>query len=91
MYVNFLFSFLFYFFSSRRSFGKVYKAQHKTTGFVVAIKCIKFDSTVDEKRVLKELDVLKLARGKNIVSYFGRCLRKNHIWVRVLYSSIFGL
>jgi len=60
----------------------VYKAQHKKTGFVVAIKCIKFDPTGDlERKVRKEIEVLKLARGKNIVSYFGNGMRKNQIWV----------
>ncbi len=72
------------------AFGKVYKANHKDTGFVMAIKCINMEGTSlkESKQILKEIDVLKKCRSEHVVSYFGSCLRKNCLWVIYLSNLI---
>jgi serine/threonine protein kinase len=67
-----------------RAYGKVYKAKHKETDFLMAIKCINLDgiSQQESRQLMKEIDVLKTCRSTHIVSYFSSCFRKNCLWVR---------
>lgn len=69
---------------TRSSFGKIYKAIHKDTNFLLAIKCIQVENPTpgELKQMYKEIEVLKKCRNPHIVSYFGSCIRQNDIWVR---------
>jgi serine/threonine protein kinase len=76
--------------ATHRAYGKVYKAKHKETDFLMAIKCINLDgiSQQESRQLMKEIGVLKTCRSTHIVSYFSSCFRKNCLWVRVFVTCI---
>ncbi len=52
------------------TFGRVYRAVHKLTGFELAVKC----AVIDESRLQemkREVEILKKCRHENIVEYYG--------------------
>ncbi|KAL6072945.1 Serine/threonine-protein kinase [Balamuthia mandrillaris] len=67
--------------------GKVYKAKHKPTGFVLAIKCIPVPQTFIEKNreeiytLRKEIQALRRCTSLDIVTYYGVCFREASVWI----------
>lgn len=54
------------------AFGQVYKASHKASGHVLAIKTVLVDpSFMSTEEIRQEVDTLKLSRHECIVNYFG--------------------
>jgi serine/threonine kinase 4 len=51
------------------NFGAVYKAYHKESGNIVAIKVVPITSDIDSLR--KEIQILKQCKCPYIVRYFG--------------------
>jgi serine/threonine protein kinase len=65
------------------AYGSVYLANHKESGFELAIKVVLV--TEQGKSVLaKEIDVLKKCKSNNILSYYGMCSRARDCWVGIL-------
>ncbi|KAJ3129677.1 Serine/threonine-protein kinase 4 [Nowakowskiella sp. JEL0407] len=69
------------------AFGSVYKASLKQTGFILAVKEILLQRENDRKKIMKEIDTLKLLKNKNIVQYFGTVLVDSCIWILTDYCG----
>eukprot|EP01088_Endostelium_zonatum_P004137 TRINITY_DN15359_c0_g1_i1.p1 TRINITY_DN15359_c0_g1~~TRINITY_DN15359_c0_g1_i1.p1 ORF type:complete len:709 (-),score=102.02 TRINITY_DN15359_c0_g1_i1:141-2267(-) len=78
------------------AFGAVYKAKHKSSGFVLAIKTInvpavphpKTESNVEKgdsmewlKKMKREMDILKKCRYERIISYYGSIFTETQFWI----------
>jgi len=61
------------------AFGSVYRAIHKSTGFVVAVKTLPAGEKPQD--IEKEISVLKSCRDISIVSYFGSCVKEPLLWI----------
>ncbi len=62
------------------AFGSVYKAVHKSSGYVFAIKCITLTKT-ELQELQKEIEILKRCKDINIVQYYGSYLKEDTLWV----------
>jgi serine/threonine protein kinase len=69
------------------SFGSVYKAVHKYTKFVIAMKSLELNGTQSEE-ILKEIEILKRCRHPNVVNYYGSCIRENKLWVYIISNFL---
>ncbi|KAL6066966.1 non-specific serine/threonine protein kinase [Balamuthia mandrillaris] len=72
------------------AFGKVYKAKHKDTSFILALKCIQIQgaSRKEAKRIREEIEVLNNCRSPYIVSYFGCSLRRHAMWIMMEFCGV---
>ncbi|KAN0029372.1 hypothetical protein ACTFIV_011263 [Dictyostelium citrinum] len=66
------------------SYGTVYKAIHKDTNFVLAIKSIPIK---ESEEIEKEISILKKCKSQNIVSYFGSGQQGDNLWILMEYCS----
>ena len=76
------------------SFGRVYRATHRTSSFVIAVKCIPVTATDDISDVQHEIDILRRCSSTNIVSYFGSFKNGDDFWILMdycAYGSLRGL
>ena len=62
------------------AFGEVYKAVHRETGFVVAVKIIPVTNSSQAQTVRKEIELMRQIRNANVVSYFGTSPRLDKMW-----------
>jgi len=64
-------------------FGKVYKARHKETDEVAAIKILPWDQEDEDsnKKLLKEIQLMKECACENIVKFYGSYLKENDLWI----------
>ena len=63
-------------------FGTVFKAVHKTSKFVVAVKVIKRENGEANKEAIeKEMEILKECQHENLVQYYGCNFAENELWV----------
>lgn len=67
------------------NFGSVYKAYHKESGNIVAIKVVPITSDIDSLR--KEICILKQCKCPHIVRYFGSYLKDNDLWLILEYCN----
>lgn len=68
------------------SYGSVFKAVHKSTKKVVAIKIIPVESELEE--LMNEISILKSCRFDFVVRYYGSYYKDNDLWVfRLNHSS----
>ena len=58
----------------------MFKAVHKETGNLVAIKMIPVENDLQSLRM--EISILKQCQSPYIVKYLGSYLKDNNIWVR---------
>eukprot|EP01102_Stenamoeba_stenopodia_P021944 TRINITY_DN8973_c0_g1_i2.p1 TRINITY_DN8973_c0_g1~~TRINITY_DN8973_c0_g1_i2.p1 ORF type:complete len:622 (-),score=153.34 TRINITY_DN8973_c0_g1_i2:74-1939(-) len=56
------------------SYGSVYKALHKETGWISAIKIL--SDLEDSEEIKNEIDLMRKFKHPNIVSYYGTCTPK---------------
>lgn len=64
------------------SFGTVFKAIHKDSGFTLAIKEIEGIQGQTSEDLKKEIEILKKCKHSNVVAYFGTALlSETKIWV----------
>ncbi|KAK5584898.1 hypothetical protein RB653_006516 [Dictyostelium firmibasis] len=66
------------------SYGTVYKAIHKDTNFILAIKSIPIK---ESEEIEKEISILKQCKSPNIVSYFGSGQQGDNLWILMEYCS----
>jgi serine/threonine protein kinase len=67
------------------SYGSVWKAIHRQTGGIVAIKKVGIDNDLDD--ITKEIDFMKGCRSPYIVRYFGSYFKENELWIVMEYCG----
>ncbi|KAF3905609.1 PAK-2p27 [Arthrobotrys entomopaga] len=73
------------------SFGFVYKAIHKPTRQIVAVKILSLDvaeqELVDVQQEIQLLSQLKAAEGVNVTKYYGAFMKGPQLWIIMDYCS----
>ena len=67
------------------NYGQVYKACHKKSGHIVAIKVVPISSDIESLR--KEIQILKQCKCPHIVWYFGSYLKGDDLWLILEYCN----
>ena len=67
------------------SYGQVFKALHKETGNIVAVKILPV--TQDLESLKKEISILKECKSLYIVQYYGSYLKENDLWLILEYCN----
>eukprot|EP00042_Codosiga_hollandica_P042164 m.383945 g.383945 ORF g.383945 m.383945 type:complete len:485 (-) comp56260_c0_seq2:1134-2588(-) len=67
------------------SYGSVYKALHKTSGRIVAIKQVPIDSDLQE--IIKEISIMQQCDSANIVKYYGSYFKDSDLWIIMEYCG----
>ncbi|EFA77379.1 calpain-like cysteine protease [Heterostelium album PN500] len=70
----------------RGSFGAVYKARHKKTGHIVAVKQVPVNE--DFQEILKEINIMKQCRSKYVVQYYGNYFKGETCWIIMEYCAM---
>jgi len=70
------------------AYGAVFRATHKETGIILAIKKVKIPGKKVKDEITKEIEVLKKCRHNNIVSYWGCCFDHNELWILMDYCGV---
>lgn len=76
--------------------SSVWKARHKASGALMAVKIMKSSDPKRQEAILKELNILKACRDRHIVTYFG-CAgpdREGRLWILMDYchgGSVYGV
>ncbi|XP_060805624.1 serine/threonine-protein kinase hippo isoform X2 [Amyelois transitella] len=68
------------------SYGSVYKALHKESGQVLAIKQVPVDTDLQE--IIKEISIMQQCDSPYVVKYYGSYFKNTDLWVRFFLSSI---
>jgi serine/threonine kinase 3 len=63
----------------RGSYGSVYKAEHKETGQVLAIKQVPVDTDLQE--IIKEISIMQQCDSQYIVKYYGSYFKNTDLWI----------
>ncbi|GBP38166.1 hypothetical protein EVAR_80452_1 [Eumeta japonica] len=66
------------------SYGSVYKALHKESGQVLAIKQVPVDTDLQE--IIKEISIMQQCDSPYVVKYYGSYFKNTDLW-RIWYSS----
>ena len=61
------------------SYGSVYKALHKDTGSVVAIKLVPLESDLHE--IIKEISIMQQCDSPYVVRFYGSYFQQCDLWV----------
>ncbi|KAK6533119.1 hypothetical protein TWF281_007274 [Arthrobotrys megalospora] len=73
------------------SFGSVFKAVHKPTRQIVAVKILSLDvaeqELVDVQQEIQLLSQLKAAEGVNVTKYYGAFMKGDELWIIMDYCS----
>lgn len=67
------------------SYGSVWKAMHRATGTIVAIKRVSIDNDLED--IMKEIDFMKGCRSPFIVRYFGSYFKDSELWIVMEYCG----
>eukprot|EP01122_Echinamoeba_exundans_P000300 TRINITY_DN10274_c0_g1_i1.p1 TRINITY_DN10274_c0_g1~~TRINITY_DN10274_c0_g1_i1.p1 ORF type:complete len:684 (+),score=171.91 TRINITY_DN10274_c0_g1_i1:66-2117(+) len=70
------------------AWGKVHKAKHKKSGFVLAIKIIINTTKQMQESIQKEVEILKKCRSPWVVSYYGTCIKGTEVWILMDYCGL---
>ncbi|CAH0694893.1 unnamed protein product [Spodoptera exigua] len=62
------------------SYGSVYKALHKESGQVLAIKQVPVDTDLQE--IIKEISIMQQCDSPYVVKYYGSYFKNTDLWVR---------
>lgn len=68
------------------SYGVVFKAMHKATGTLVAVKIIPIEEEGVEPAV-KEISIMLGCESPYIISFHGTYLKDNHLWIIMEYCA----
>lgn len=63
----------------RGSYGSVYKALHKESGQVLAIKQVPVDTDLQE--IIKEISIMQQCDSPHIVKYYGSYFKNTDLWI----------
>ncbi|CAG2238864.1 MST2 [Mytilus edulis] len=66
------------YFYKARSYGSVYKALHKESGQVLAIKQVPVDTDLQE--IIKEISIMQQCDSPYIVKYYGSYFKNTDLW-----------
>jgi|688.fasta_scaffold1138263_1 serine/threonine kinase 3 len=66
-------------FYTDRSYGSVYKALHKESGQVLAIKQVPVDTDLQE--IIKEISIMQQCDSPYVVKYYGSYFKNTDLWV----------
>lgn len=72
-----------------RSYGSVYKALHKESGQVLAIKQVPVDTDLQE--IIKEISIMQQCDSPYVVKYYGSYFKNTDLWVKcyfIILSSV---
>jgi serine/threonine protein kinase len=61
------------------SYGSVWKALHKQTGSIVAVKRVDIDNDLED--IVKEIEFMKGCKSPYIVRYYGSYFKDNELWI----------
>ena len=61
------------------AYGAVYKAMHKESGKLLAIKQVPVDSDLQE--IIKEISIMQQCDSPYVVKYFGSYFKNTDLWV----------
>ena len=61
------------------SYGSVYKALHKASGQILAIKQVPVDTDLQE--IIKEISIMQQCDSPYIVKYYGSYFKNTDLWV----------
>jgi len=62
-----------------RAYGAVFKAMHKESGQLLAIKQVPVDSDLQE--IIKEISIMQQCDSPYVVKYFGSYFKNADLWV----------
>ncbi|XP_057337097.1 serine/threonine-protein kinase 3 isoform X2 [Microplitis mediator] len=63
------------------SYGSVYKALHKESGQVLAIKQVPVDTDLQE--IIKEISIMQQCDSPYVVKYYGSYFKNTDLWVKI--------
>ncbi|XP_005108820.1 serine/threonine-protein kinase 3 isoform X2 [Aplysia californica] len=69
----------------RGSYGSVYKALHKESGQVLAIKQVPVDTDLQE--IIKEISIMQQCDSPYIVKYYGSYFKNTDLWIVMEYCG----
>ncbi|KAK3576945.1 hypothetical protein CHS0354_017619 [Potamilus streckersoni] len=69
----------------RGSYGSVYKALHKESGQVLAIKQVPVDTDLQE--IIKEISIMQQCDSPFIVKYYGSYFKNTDLWIVMEYCG----
>lgn len=67
------------------SYGSVYKALHKESGQVLAIKQVPVDSDLQE--IIKEISIMQQCDSPFVVKYYGSYFKNTDLWIVMEYCG----
>ncbi|XP_066149196.1 serine/threonine-protein kinase 3-like isoform X1 [Euwallacea fornicatus] len=67
------------------SYGSVYKALHKESGQVLAIKQVPVDTDLQE--IIKEISIMQQCDSPYVVKYYGSYFKNTDLWIVMEYCS----
>ncbi|XP_041963094.1 serine/threonine-protein kinase 3-like isoform X1 [Alosa alosa] len=67
------------------SYGSVYKAIHKESGQVVAIKQVPVESDLQE--IIKEISIMQQCDSPYVVNYYGSYFKNTDLWIVMEYCG----
>jgi len=73
------------------SFGVVYRARHKDSGYPLAIKDFDVYDVEEADPIAKEIEILKKCNHPHVVSYFGSCSPPSKLWILMDYCGLGSL
>ncbi|EGW05840.1 Serine/threonine-protein kinase 3 [Cricetulus griseus] len=68
-----------------RSYGSVFKAIHKESGQVVAIKQVPVESDLQE--IIKEISIMQQCDSPYVVKYYGSYFKNTDLWIVMEYCG----
>lgn len=74
---------------SPRSYGSVFKALHKESGQVLAIKQVPVDTDLQE--IIKEISIMQQCDSPYVVKYYGSYFKNTDLWVKKMLNSSYLL
>ncbi|KAM8945606.1 serine/threonine-protein kinase 4 [Pelodytes ibericus] len=67
------------------SYGSVFKARHKETSEIVAIKQIPVESDLQE--IIKEISIMQQCDSPHVVKYYGSYFKNTDLWIVMEYCG----